>query len=423
VTPARRVAYTVVRRVFEQGAYTDRAFRSEAADLGVRDRGLAMQLAYGAVQRRATLDHVIERVADRPVGKLTPPVVAALRLGLLQLLFLDGIAEHAAVNESVELAKDGGGAGARLVNAALRRAARQRHELLAQLNDATAEQAAILHSVPVWLAEQWWRELGADEARALLARVNEPAESALRVNTLVSTTEQVVAQLPVGVRHPPGLPEGLLLKGPVDLEGSELWSTGAVMPQSRGSMLAARELEPQPGERILDLCAAPGAKTTHIAALLGCEGEVVAVELNPARAGALERTCARMGAGCVRVERADASQPRRGPRFERVLLDPPCSGLGTLQSRPDIRWRASPRRIAELAGLQRRMLDAAAAATAPGGVLVYSVCTISRAEGDELIDAFLDACKDFSCQRRRQLLPHRDGTDGFFIAKLCRGPG
>ena len=423
VAPARRVAFAVVRRVFERGAYADRAFAAEASGLEPRDRALAMRLAYGAVQRRATLDHIAEQLASRSASKLSEPVLAALRLGLLQLLFLDGIAEHAAVNESVELAKAGGAPGARLVNAVLRRAAREGRALLDGLNDSTPDHAAVLHSVPGWLAEMWWRELGADDARALLRRVNEPPESAVRVNTLVAPVAEVVERLPAGARPVAELPEGMVLDGPYDLEGSELWRAGAVMAQSRGSMLVGRVLEPVAGDRVLDLCAAPGAKTTHLAALLGCRGEVVAVEQHPRRAEALERTCRRMRAECVRIEHGDAAQPRSGTPFDRVLVDPPCSGLGTLQSRPDIRWRASPDSIATLAELQRRILDAGAAATAPGGSLVYSVCTISRTEGDELIGGFVAEHTEFEIERRFQLLPHRDGTDGFFIAVLRRDAG
>jgi 16S rRNA (cytosine967-C5)-methyltransferase len=272
--------------------------------------------------------------------------------------------------------------------------------------------------------------LGPEQARALLARVNQPAESALRVNTLRSTPAEVLAALPVVARPAPMLEEGLVLEAPFDVQSSELWSTGAVMAQSRASMLVSRVLAPRPGERVLDLCAAPGAKTTHLAALMAGDGEVIAVERRAARAQALARSAARMHADRVRVEVADASVPLEGQQFDRVLVDPPCSGLGTLQSRPDIRWRASPESIAELAALQSRILKAAGAATAPGGVLVYSVCTISRAEGAEVIDQFLAENEDFAPEqgdyppdptgRYIKLLSHREGTDGFFIARLRR---
>jgi 16S rRNA (cytosine967-C5)-methyltransferase len=420
---ARAAAFAVVRRVFEQGAYADRALHGEAAALDPRERALATALAYGTIQRRATLDHVASSLSSRKLERLDPPVLAALRLGLFQLLFLTGIPEHAAVNESVALVKSTHRSAAPLVNAVLRRAAREGPALLAPLRDDTPAAAAVKHSVPRWLAEQWWAELGADEARALLAHVNEPAESAVRVNELVATRGEVMSRLPVAAAPARDLPEGLVLGGPFDAHGSALFAEGAIMPQSRGSMLVARALAPQPGERVLDLCAAPGAKATHLAALIGDRGEVVAVERHPGRAAALERTAQRMHARSIRVQRADASEHRGDERFDRVLVDPPCSGLGTLQSRPDLRWRVTPDSIRDLAALQLRILTAAAASTALGGTLVYSVCTISRAESESVIEAFLGSHPDFAASApNRQLLPHRDGTDGFFIAQLHRRP-
>jgi 16S rRNA (cytosine967-C5)-methyltransferase len=429
VSAARGCALRVVRRVFEEGAYADRAFTAEAAALEPRDRALAMVLAYGTVQRRATLDHVAAQLTDRPLNRLDPAVLAGLRLGLFELLYLGGAAEHAAVNENVELVKRARPHAAGFANAVLRRASREGPGILAELDDRSPEGAALLHSVPGWLASQWWKELGADEARALLRVVNEPAESALRVNTLLATAEEVAAALPVPSRSATGLPqttftaslsEGLVLEGPFDVQGSELWQAGAVQPQSRASMLVSRMLGPRPGERVLDLCAAPGGKTTHLAALMGDAGEVVAVERHPGRASALERTVARMKTSCVRVEVGDSALPRTDGPFDRILVDPPCSGLGTLQSRPDLRWRVRPEAIGELAVLQARILAAGARALAPGGTLVYSVCTISRAESEDVVGAFLSEHADFAVDERVQLLPHRDRTDGFFVARLGR---
>jgi 16S rRNA (cytosine967-C5)-methyltransferase len=421
VSPARACAFAVVRRVFEQGAYADRALHAEAKDLDPRERAFAMALAYGTVQRVATLDHVLAQLSSRPPQRLDAPVLAALRLGLMQLLFLHGTAEHAAVHESVELAKRSSPAGAGLVNAVLRRATREAAGVLAALDDRTPQAAAILHSVPVWLAELWWSELGPDRARALLAAVNRPPESALRVNTLAGDPGAVASELGVASRPVPGVAEGLILDGPFDAYASPLWARGAIMPQARSSMHVARELGPQLGERVLDLCAAPGAKTTHVAALMGDEGELVAVERHPGRAQALERTLRRMQVSCTTVRVGDAGLAPQDPAFDRVLIDPPCSGLGTLQSRPDLRWRVNPERIAELAGGQARILRAGAAATRTGGTLVYSVCTISRAESEEVIDAFLSAHPDFAADGPyRRTAPDTDGTDGFFIARLKR---
>lgn len=420
VSPARECAFVVLRRVFERGAYADRAFAAQAAHLSSRDRALAMRLAYGAVQRCATLDAVCARLTDRSVDRLHPAVRAALRLGLLQILFMDGIADHAAVNESVELAKTAGASASRMVNAVLRRATRETEEILASFDDSTAAGAALTHSVPQWLAERLWDELGADDARALLARANEPPESAVRVNTLVSTPEEVARRLPVPAAVAPGIPEGLVLGGPFALEDSDLWREGALMGQSRGSMEVARALAPQPDDRVLDLCAAPGAKTTHLAALMSDRGQIVAVERNPGRARALRETCARMRAGCVGVEVGSATERRKGKAFARVLLDPPCSGLGTLQSRPDVRWRTSREQIETLALLQRGMLETAAEAAAPGSLVVYSVCTLLGAETTGVVESFLRAHSGFELEESFALLPHRDGTDGFYVARLRR---
>jgi 16S rRNA (cytosine967-C5)-methyltransferase len=273
--------------------------------------------------------------------------------------------------------------------------------------------------------------------------VNQPAESALRVNTLVSSVQAVARELPVAHRPAPGLPDGLVLEGPFDAQGSPLWASGAIMPQSRGSMLVSRVLCPEPGGLVLDLCAAPGAKTTHLAALMEGTGRVQAVERHPGRAEALRRTARRLHTGNVTVDVLDAAglpieRPGTVGRFQSVLVDPPCSGLGTLQSRPDLRWRVAPEDVAELAEAQGRILAAGARCTAPGGTLVYSVCTISQAEGPQVVGRFLEEHPEFRADdlgagypewadprdaRYLQLLPHRHGTDGFFIARLRRGAG
>jgi 16S rRNA (cytosine967-C5)-methyltransferase len=439
VSPARRVAAAVLRRVEQEDAYADRALAGEAsrAGLDARERAFATRLAFGAIQRRRTLDHVIATCARRPVEQLDAPLRDALRLGCLQLLFLDGVAPHAAVDQSVELAKLAGGPGFKLVNAVLRRVARDGRTLLDTLGDATPEQAALLHSVPDWLARMWWDALGAPQARALLAHVNEPAESALRVNTLVAEPAAVARELLArGIATTPGeSSESLVVEGPFDLSGDPLWTSGALVAQSRAAMLAARLLAPQPGMRVLDLCAAPGGKATHLAALMGGVGEVVAVERHPGRAEALGRTCVRLRAACVRVETGDAAIPRDDAPFDAVLVDPPCSGLGTLQGRADLRWRASEASIAELAALQERILAAAASALRPGGALLYATCTISPRENEQVVEAFLAdhpafALDDLGARhpelasarepRTLQLLPQRDNTDGFFLARLRR---
>jgi 16S rRNA (cytosine967-C5)-methyltransferase len=421
--------------VFESGAWADRAFHAEARRyrLSPRDRALATQLAYGVVQRRLTLDHLIGAFARRPAETLDPPVLAALRLGVFQLAFLERIPPHAAVGESVELAKADAPAAAGLVNAVLRRAAREARGRVAALPDGTPAQAALRHSYPEWIARLWFDTLGPQEARALMEAGNRPAEAVLRANTLRTTAAELAAALSVATH--PAAGDGLVLDGPFDAFGSPLWQDGLFMPQSRAAMAVSRVLAPRPGERVLDLCAAPGGKTTHLAALMEDRGEVVAVERHPGRADALRRTAARMGATCVDVRTADAAGDHGEAGFDRVLVDPPCSDLGTLASRPDARWRKHAGQPEELAALQARILRAGARALKPGGTLVYSTCTISPAENERVVQAFLASGEGFRADDLRsdlpvcqhpsepmfaQTLPHRDGTDGFFIARLRR---
>ncbi|MGA9875961.1 MAG: RsmB/NOP family class I SAM-dependent RNA methyltransferase, partial [Solirubrobacteraceae bacterium] len=324
-----------------------------------------------------------------------------------------------------------------LVNAVLRRAAREgATRLLSELRDDTPAHAAIAHSHPEWIAQLWWEELGPDDARALMAADNQPGELALRVNTLRAEPATVARELGAPTHTDPELEEALVLDGPFDLHGSTAWSTGAILAQSRAAMLVGRALDPQPGERVLDLCAAPGGKSTHLAALMGDRGEVLAVERNPARARELHETARRLHAHSVRVEVSDAALERpEGAVFDRVLVDPPCSGLGTLQARADLRWRITPGHVRELAEIQAEILAAGARALRPGGVLVYSTCTISPSENERQIELFLEQNSQFVLDDLRNAqqihthprldkvlltMAHRDHTAGFFIARMRR---
>jgi 16S rRNA (cytosine967-C5)-methyltransferase len=287
---AREAAYQVVLRVFEDDAYADRALRSAAAGLEGRDRALAQRLAYGTVQRVRTLDHAIGTLGKRPVRKLDPPVRAALRLGAYQLGFTD-VPEHAAVNETVELVR-----AARLeravafTNAVMRRLANGIGPLLSSLPEGAPDEAALRHSYPDWVAQVWWDELGADGALALMRAQNEPPERVVRVNRR--------KEGPVEGRPDPDLPDALH----VERVDEAAVDAGLIWPQSRGSQLAGLAVGAQPGERTLDLCAAPGGKATQLA------GDVVAVELHPGRARELEDNCRRLGAANVTVVNADATK-------------------------------------------------------------------------------------------------------------------
>ncbi|MDQ3935324.1 MAG: 16S rRNA (cytosine(967)-C(5))-methyltransferase RsmB, partial [Actinomycetota bacterium] len=381
----------------------------------------AQALAYGAVQRVRTLDHVLEALSSRPLDQVQPDVRDALRLGVLQVVWLGGVPDRAAVDQTVELAKAASPRAAGFANAVMRRAGREAGAIVEALLDGTAEEAALKHSHPDWLARMWWEELGPDEARALMARNNEPAESAVRVNTLKATVEEVREALAAAGAEPRAaggaipLPEALVLGAPYDVHGSDLFERGLVMPQSRGSMLVARTLAPRPGERVLDMCAAPGAKSTQLAALMENEGEVVALEIDAARAEETRRNAERLGARIVDVLTRDAREAVAPDGFDRVLVDAPCSDLGTLQSRPDARWRKTPDQIRALAALQAELIEVALAQLKPDGTLVYSTCTISPRENAAQVECLPPS------EPPTQLLPHRHGTDGFFVARFTSG--
>jgi len=398
VAPARRAAYDVVLRVFEDDAYADRAFVTAAAALDARDRALAQQIAYGAVQRVRTLDHAIETLGRRPVRKLDPPVRAALRLGAYQLAYLDGVPAHAAVNESVELVR-----AARLeravpfTNAVMRRLTEGLPALIASLPEGPLK-----HSYPDWIYDTWVRDWGRDEALDLMRAQNEAPETVVR------------------------LVRGELEGEPTDVPGAlrvtrvdqQALAEGRIWPQSRGSQLAGLAVGSRPGDRVLDLCAAPGGKATMLA------GEVVAVELHEGRARELEENVRRLGAANVRVVNADGlALPGDLDGFDRALVDAPCSGLGVLAARPDLRWRAEP-----LPELQLGLLRAAVARTRPGGTVTYSVCTLNADENEAVIDAAGLPVEDLGAEwpafrhpKRPEFLlttPNRHGTSGFFVARL-----
>jgi 16S rRNA (cytosine967-C5)-methyltransferase len=403
IAPGRRAAYAVVRRVFEQEAYADRALETAVAGLDERARALAQRIAYGTVQRVRTLDHGIDRLGRRPVRKLDPPVRAALRTGAYQLAFLDGAPPHAVVSETVELVRDAGLERAvPFTNAVMRRLATGLRGLIASLPEATAAEAALKHSYPNWIVERFFEERGREDALALLGALNESAETVVRLVRGEIVGEET--DVPDAYRVPRVDPDAL--------------AEGRIWPQSRASILAGLAVGARDGERTLDLCAAPGGKATQLA------GEVVAVEKHEGRARELAENARRLGADRVRVVHADGlALPPELRSFDHALVDAPCSGLGVLNQRPDLRWRSKP-----LPELQLGLLRAAAARVRRGGTIVYAVCTLNAEENEAIVDASGLRVADLGAEwpsfrhpRRPEFLltlPHVHRTAGFFIARL-----
>ncbi|HEY1564568.1 MAG TPA: transcription antitermination factor NusB [Gaiellaceae bacterium] len=400
VSPARRAAYEVLLRVFEQDAYADRAFRSAAEGLDERERAFAQRLAYGSVQRVRTLDHAIDTLGRRPVRKLDPPVRAALRLGAYQLGYTD-TAPHAAANESVELVRR-----ARLeravpfANAVMRRLSEGIGPLLESLPEGPLKE-----SYPDWIHDVFLRVLGEQGALALMRTMNEPLETVVRL---------VRGEPPAGAEETdvPGAYR-------VERVDEALVVEGRVWPQSRGSQLAGLCVGSGEGERVLDLCAAPGGKTGQL------RGAVTAIEIDPARARELRENLATMGRPDVTVVEADGTAlPPELDSFDRALVDAPCSGLGVLSQRPDLRWRATA-----LPELQLALLRSAAERIRPGGTIVYSVCTLNPEECEAVVDAsglrvlpLGEERPAFVHPSRPEFLltlPHVHETSGFFVARLA----
>jgi 16S rRNA (cytosine967-C5)-methyltransferase len=373
-----------VRRVFEEEAYADRALASAVEGLDDRDRSLAQRLAYGTVQRTRTIDFGIEQLGKRPVRKLDPPVRAALRLGAYQLAWTDQ-AVHAVVDDAVELVRAAGRERAvPFTNAVMRRLQHGFNGLVASLPEGPLK-----HSYPDWIAEVWQRDFGLETALDLMRAQNEPPQL------------EVHATEPVGE--------------PTDIPGAyvvERADVSRMRPMSRASQLAALVVGSQEGERVLDACAAPGGKARLLA------GEVTAVEVHPGRAQAMAKEMPPN----VNVVVADVRELAESG-FDRALVDAPCSGLGVLSRRPDLRWRATP-----LPELQLELLQAAAERTKAGGTIVYSVCTLNADENEAIVDAsglevdpLVGLWAPYAHPRRPEFLlplPHRDRTSGFFIARL-----
>jgi 16S rRNA (cytosine967-C5)-methyltransferase len=454
---ARAIALRVLERVSEAGAYADLALRGELARtaLAPRERALATELAYGTLRWRGHLDFLLAAVLRRPLAELEPRVRELLRLGAYQLAFCDRIPDAVAVSESVRLAHAAGvGRAAGLANAALRRLARERATLLppALAEDPVGHLVHAL-SVPPWVAARWVAALGAEEAAALAGALNQPAPRTVRANRRRGSRDALLREL--RARFPDAAPcrfapDGVRLVGPGDPVRDPAFLEGRMTVQDEASQLVVELLDPQPGECVLDACAAPGAKATAIAERVGPAGRVVAVDRHERRLALVARDAARLGLAHISTVCADATRglpaAPAGGGYARILVDAPCSGLGAWRRNPDARWRATPDAPARLAAVQGAILRRAADRLAPGGTLVYSTCTLAPEENEAVIDALLaerpalrraapetlpavltrtrDAAPDaplLDAQGALRTLPHRHDADGFFAVRLEHG--
>jgi 16S rRNA (cytosine967-C5)-methyltransferase len=442
VDDARRLAWETLVAV-EAGAFADAELgrRLAAARLQARDRSLATLLVYGTLSWQGLLDHIIA-ACGRPAELLDVPVRTVLRLALFQLVKLSRVPDFAVVDTAVELSKTfRGGAATGMVNAVLRRFLRQGKEvpMPAREDDLSAHLAATL-SHPRWLVDLWLGELGQAETESLLCADNAPSATVLRANRTRRTRAQLIEDLRacgVSARETRFAPQGVVLEEGVDPTALPGYGGGWFSLQGEASQLVALLVDARPGQRILDACAAPGGKATGLAEQMADRGAVIAADRRAARS--VRRTCQRLGLSCVKVLRADVLQPcfRSDVSFDAVLLDAPCSGLGTLRQHPEIRWRRSLESVDAVAALQRRLLEVLAPRVRPGAVLLYATCTISARENERLVESFLSAHGEFVLDDPRPSLPaaarelidakgffrsfpHRHGLDGFFAARLKR---
>lgn len=409
----RQLAFSVLCRV-DEGAYADlaldAAFQQET-HLDPRDRGLATELVYGTLRRRGRLDFALARLCSKPLAKVEPRVLNLLRLGAYQILFLDKVPAPAAVHETVELARrEQLERATGFINGILRNLIRQREEI--PWPDATEPVVYLekLAAFPHWLARSWTQRFGGEAAVALADALLQPAPFTVRVNTLKISRENFLDQLKSrGMDGTPTLfaPEGVVIshRGGAALPGD---SEGWYQVQDEASMLIAHLLAPKPGEKILDACAAPGGKTTHLCALGGNELEVLALDLHPQRARLVTSGAARLGCRGITARACDLTQlpPFLAPAsFDAILVDAPCSGLGVLRRNPEIRWRRTAADIAQMAEQQQAILANTAALVKPGGRLLYSVCTLTEEETDGVVQAFLAAHSDFVAEDLRESVP------------------
>ena len=394
------------------------------AHLAGADRALCQELVYGVVRRQATLDWLVGRKTQDRAQK--PLLQVVLRLGLYQLFWLDRIPAHAAVHESVELAKHSGLPGqAGFVNALLRGYARELEPTKALLAELKRNQPALGHSHPEWLAARWQARWGAEPAAQLMEWNNTPPKLFARVNTLKTEAGKLLAQwrdenVEYDFVRRDWLEENLVfeLKGHPRLTGLPSFQQGLFYVQDPSTLLAVRELGVQRGQAVLDLCAAPGGKLTYIAQVMGNQGRLLAHDAAPERLKLVQENCARLGVACIQTVSPSTLSSQALGSFDCILLDAPCSNTGVMRRRVELRWRVSPEEIERLRLSQLALLRQAVPLLRPGGTLVYSTCSLEPEENESVVQQFVSEQGGFELEGARELLPFRDQVDGAYVARL-----
>ncbi|WP_438446755.1 16S rRNA (cytosine(967)-C(5))-methyltransferase RsmB [Gorillibacterium sp. sgz5001074] len=442
---AREAALDVLTRVDTDQAYSNLLLNQALTKLKLerQEAALATELVYGTIQRLNTIDYFLGRFASKGLERLQPWVRSLLRLSFYQIRYLDRIPPHAAVNEAVNLAKKRGHQGiAGLVNGILRSVLREKDRLTLPEKLPAAERLALEESHPQWLVERWIRRYGEDTAAAMCRANNRHPKASIRVNLLRGTREELARSLAEeGIETRPSelSPQGLILESGGNLAGHGRFASGEYTIQDESSMLVALAVAPEPGMRVLDCCAAPGGKTTHLSELMGNKGEIIASDVHEHKEKLIREQATRLKLGNIRTVVSDARElAAKYPEasFDRILLDAPCSGLGVIRRKPDLKWTKSEGDITEIAAVQRAILRAVHPLLKPGGLLIYSTCTTEPEENAAQIRRFLEETPGFTPEPfpegmlpegevreeaksgMLQLLPHQFDSDGFFIARL-----